>query len=560
MISIRAQFQRIPFRRRLSLLLLVPCLIVLLIALTVMLFFQSLSMRANLEREMRAAAEIVGHNSLAAIAFDDDAAAARMLDALRAIPHVKAAVIVLSDGDLFAHYGEPEAVRTLAAERFYGSSAVTEFRGQVLRTSMPLVLDGKRIASLQLLADLGGVYRGMLNMGLALALVATAMAALVAAGVSEALKHFISNPVMRLSATARQVAEAGDCSVRATEEPDSEFGMLTRTFNLMLQRIQSQDGELQQYSQQLAAQVAELQREIAERKRAQAELGEVHQQLLAASHQAGRMAEVASGVLHNVGNVLNSVNVSASLVSDRMRESHSARLSKLAGMLESNRANIGAFLENDPRGKLVPDYLAKLAAHLEEERSSILKEMELLARNVEHIKQIVAIQQSYTRVAGVTEDLPIQGLVEDALCIQANSLQQLGAAIDKEFPVVPLVRVDKHKVLQILVNLFRNARHALAESGRKDMRLRIRVSQPAAGKVRVEVADNGIGIDPENLTRVFQHGFTTKRNGHGFGLHSGALAAREMGGTMWAESKGRGQGATLILELPAAPEKENLQQ
>lgn len=540
--------------------LLVPCLIVLLIALTVMLFFQSLSMRANLEREMRAAAEIVGHNSLAAIAFDDDAAAARMLEALRAIPHVKAAVIVLPNGDLFAHYGELEVVRRLAAERFYGSSAVTEFRGQVLRTSMPLILDGKRIASLQLLADLGDVYRGMLNMGLALALVATAMAALVAAGVSEALKHFISNPVMRLSATARQVAEAGDYSVRAREEADSEFGMLTRTFNLMLQRIQSQDGELHQYSQQLAAQVAELQREIAERKRAETELSEVHEQLLAASRQAGRMAEVASGVLHNVGNVLNSVNVSASLVSDRMRESHSARLSKLAGMLESNRGRLGEFLENDSRGKLVPDYLGKLAAHLEEERASILKEMELLARNVEHIKQIVAIQQSYTRVAGVTEDLPIQGLVEDALCIQENSLQKLGTTIEKEFPTLPLVRVDKHKVLQILVNLFRNAKHALAESGRQDMRLWIRLSQPASDKVRVEVIDNGVGIDPENLTRVFQHGFTTKRNGHGFGLHSGALAAQEMGGTLWAESKGHGQGATLILELPVAPEKENLKQ
>ncbi len=556
--SLRAHFQRLPFRKRLSLLLLAPCLVVLLIALTVMLSFQLLSMRTNLERELGAAAEIVGHNSLAAIAFDDDAAAARMLDALRAIPHVKAAVIVLPDGDVFASYGESATVRRLASERFYGTQPVTEFKGQLLRASRPLVLDGKRIASLQLLADLGDVYRGMLNMGLALALVATAMAALVAAGVSEALKHFISNPVVRLSATARQVAEAGDYSVRAREEADSEFGMLTRTFNLMLQRIQSQDAELHNYSQQLAVQVAELQREVAERKRAQAELGELHQQLLAASHQAGRMAEVASGVLHNVGNVLNSVNVSASLVGDRMRESYSAKLSMLAGMLESNRGRLGEFLEIDPRGRLVPEYLGKLADHLEEERLTILKEMELLARNVEHIKQIVAIQQSYTRVAGVTEDLPIQGLVEDALCIQASSLQSLGTAIEKNLPPVPLVRVDKHKVLQILVNLFRNAKHALAESGRTDMCLRISVSQPSQDKIRLEVSDNGVGIAPENLTRVFQHGFTAKRNGHGFGLHSGSLAAKEMGGTLWAESEGSGKGATMILELPVAPEQENL--
>ncbi len=128
-------------------------------------------------------------------------------------------------------------------------------------------------------------------------------------------------------------------------------------------------------------------------------------------------------------------------------------------------------------------------------------------------------------------------------------LGQHGVEIIREFADVPPFNTDKHRVLQILVNLLRNAKHACQDSERTDKRLTVRITNEG-DRIRVSVNDNGIGIPPENLTRIFNHGFTTKKDGHGFGLHSGALAATELGGSLTAHSDGAGCGATFTLELP----------
>ncbi len=114
---------------------------------------------------------------------------------------------------------------------------------------------------------------------------------------------------------------------------------------------------------------------------------------------------------------------------------------------------------------------------------------------------------------------------------------------------MPPITVEKHKVLQILVNLMRNAKFACSESGLPDRQMTLRVSRDA-DIVKISVSDNGVGIAPENLTRIFSHGFTTRKDGHGFGLHSGALAATEMGGRLSVQSDGLGLGAAFTLELP----------
>ena len=130
--------------------------------------------------------------------------------------------------------------------------------------------------------------------------------------------------------------------------------------------------------------------------------------------------------------------------------------------------------------------------------------------------------------------------------------KQHGIRVVREFDEVPLVSVDKHKVLQILVELIRNAKYACDESGKTDKLLTIRIG-PTANGVRISVIDNGVGIAAENMQRLFTHGFTTRQSGHGFGLHSGALAAQELGGSLQAKSEGLGCGAAFILELPCSP-------
>ncbi|TLY78797.1 MAG: PAS domain S-box protein [Gammaproteobacteria bacterium] len=277
----------------------------------------------------------------------------------------------------------------------------------------------------------------------------------------------------------------------------------------------------------------------------------LQRQLRDASRQAG-MAEVATSVLHNVGNVLNSVNVSADLVASNLKKSRAAGLQRVVSLLQEHRGDLGGFLTHDERGRHVPVYLAELSKQLSADQQNTLQEIDSLKKNIEHIKEIVAMQQRYARVGGATETIDVVHLVEESLRINTSGFERHAITLIREFEQVPSITVDKHKVLQILVNLVRNAKDACEVAGNALRRVTIRVARCAAG-IEVAVMDTGVGIPPENMTRIFNHGFTTKKGGHGFGLHSGALAAKELGGALRAESPGMGQGATFVLELPIQP-------
>ena len=296
--------------------------------------------------------------------------------------------------------------------------------------------------------------------------------------------------------------------------------------------------------------------DITEYKKAEEELELLNKRLLESSRLAG-MAEVATGVLHNVGNVLNSVNVSSTLICNQVRGSRTSRLRDVILLLNNNSSDLANFLTNDPKGKIIPSYLTNLSERLAQEQQDLLKELELLVKNIEHIKEIVAMQQNYARVSGIIESLSIRNLVEDALQMHTAALARHGVLVVRDYQEVPVISMDKHKVLQILVNLIRNAKYAMDSSARRDKRLTVSIAPIDGNLVQISVTDNGIGISQENLTRIFSHGFTTKRDGHGFGLHSGAIAAREMGGRLYARSDGPGQGATFALELPVSAPRHN---
>jgi signal transduction histidine kinase len=288
-----------------------------------------------------------------------------------------------------------------------------------------------------------------------------------------------------------------------------------------------------------------------ERKYQEIELERVNKELVTASREAG-MAEVATNVLHNVGNILNSVNISSSIVAERVRQSKTGGISRLAELMTQQGERLGEFMTSDPRGRRIPEYLAALGGQLVADQRAALEELVVLRDNLEHIKDTVTMQQSYAKLCGVTETVEVLDLVEDSLRLNAGAFARHGVALRREFAEVPPINVDKHKVLQILVNLVRNAKYACDDSGRTDKLITLRI-EGTPGGVRISVIDNGIGIPPENMGKLFQHGFTTRESGHGFGLHSGALAAQELGGSLRAQSAGKGQGAAFILEVPAEP-------
>jgi PAS domain S-box-containing protein len=296
-----------------------------------------------------------------------------------------------------------------------------------------------------------------------------------------------------------------------------------------------------------------LSKDVTKTKLMEAALQKAQKELIDASRVAG-MAEVATGVLHNVGNVLNSLNVSASVIANGLRMSKAESLVKIAALLRENHSNVAAFLTLDPKGKRIPEFLESLARHAIDERNRLLKEITDLQKNIDHIKDIVSMQQTYATMAGVVEPLDPVMMMEDSVRMNAAALLRHEVQVTREFQFCPPILGEKSKVLQILVNLIRNAKYACDEAGQPGKLVTLRI-QPASSPDRVclIVQDNGVGIAAENLTRIFGHGFTTRKNGHGFGLHSSANAAREMKGSLTVRSDGPGAGATFTLELPAAP-------
>ena len=295
----------------------------------------------------------------------------------------------------------------------------------------------------------------------------------------------------------------------------------------------------------------QLKAEMDERKCAEAQRESLQSRLIEASRKVGK-AEVATNVLHNAGNVLNSVNVSANLLTEKFQNSCLASLTKASDVI-SRQSDLATFLTVDERGKHFPRLLKELVINLADERDAQLEELRLLIDNIGHVKEIISMQQTFAQMRGITELVNLVGIVKDALKINEAGLTRHGVNAVCEFDEVPQIFTDKHRVLQILVNLISNAKYAVSYCHRGDKTVTLAVSSDDES-VRIQVRDNGVGIAKDNLTKIFSHGFTTREEGHGFGLHSSALAAQELGGSLSAHSDGPGQGAIFTLRLPVEKE------
>jgi signal transduction histidine kinase len=538
----------VPIRSKIIIITLLTSGVALLLTCLAFVTYEMVVFKTDMVDELSITAAMIADNGSAALTFNDPVSAAQTLKSLRAHSHIVEAAIYDAHGKVFAEYRQDPslAFRLPAAERDGHT-----FDGNGLNLFGTINLAGERVGTVFILSDLEAMHARLRQYAVIVILV-MALASIVTYLLARWLQGAISGPVAHLAGIMGAVAGREDYSVRATKQGDDELGELIEGFNHMLDQIQERDSALSEAHQTLEARVqertSELQKEIIERERAQTELEGIHRQLLVASRQAG-MAEVATNVLHNVGNVLNSVNVSADLVVTRMQKSGASGLAKVVALLRSHDSDIGTFMTADPRGKHVMPHLENLAEHLTAEQTAIVQELVSLRANIDHIKDIVTMQQSYAKVTGVQEIVNVIDLVEDSLRLNAGALVRHGVEVHRDFQAQLVVNLDKHKILQILVNLVRNAKYACEESGRSDRRITLRVAN-LDGRAAISVMDNGVGIARENLTRIFNHGFTTRAAGHGFGLHSAALAARELGGSLIAHSDGPGLGAKFTLELP----------
>lgn len=541
--------RRTPIKSKLTAITMLTSGVALLLACAAFVGYELLVFRDGILEELSTTAAIVGDNSAAALTFDDAASARQTLRSLNTHPHILGAALYDRNGKLFARYQRMPASGTFDPPHVERSGH--RFADDRLKLFFRFDLAGEHAGTLFIESELSELRARMGRYALigGCVLVVSWMVAFLLAA---RLQRAISAPISHLARVMSQVRAENDYSPRASKHGDDELGDLIDGFNAMLDQIRAQDSALQEARDHLEGRVAErtreLQQQITEREQAQAELERTHRQLLDASRQAG-MAEVATNVLHNVGNVLNSLNVSASMIAEQVEHSKVSGLARLAALLRQQEQNLGEYITRDPRGRHVPEYLSQLSEHILGERDANLKELISLRHNIDHIMEIVSMQQSYSKVSGVRELINPLDLIEDALRMNARAFQRHRVQVVRQLEPAPTINSEKHKILQILINLLRNAKHACSESGRSDRQVTLRVAS-GEGCVRISVADNGVGIAPENMTRIFAHGFTTRRDGHGFGLHSGALAAGELGGSLQAFSDGLGCGATFVLELP----------
>jgi signal transduction histidine kinase len=287
------------------------------------------------------------------------------------------------------------------------------------------------------------------------------------------------------------------------------------------------------------------------RRRGLIEWEQLRRQVEAASNN-NEMADVASTVLHNVGNVINSINVAVHVVHELIDQSSVILVHRIAELLKGHDENLAIFLTQDPKGKRIPPAIMKLGSHLIEEQQTVLKELEGLVRNIDHVKQIIISHQAMAKSRGISEALSVVELLDQAVELSFQPGDAKWIRIQRDYQSVPAVVTDRHQLLQILVNLLRNAKQAMQLQVGNDHLLTIRVEGPTEDglSVVITIQDTGMGIAPEHLARMFTRGFTTKHDGNGIGLHSSMVTIHRMGGLLKAHSDGIGAGATLTLILP----------
>ncbi len=334
----------------------------------------------------------------------------------------------------------------------------------------------------------------------------------------------LSKPILLLDEVTQQVA-TGNLSARVKIKTGDEIENLAHSFNQMTAALS----------------------------KSQNELDETHKKLVETARSVG-MAEVATGILHNVGNVLNSVGITTASITNKIRNSKIMTFSKIADQFKEHEDDLMSFLSSEGRAKKLVSLLSGLSEYLIEEQEKQLGDLGKLAGHIQHITEIVNLQQLYSKTVGMVEPVSVTELLEDAIRINGESLARHNIELKRDIGSIPSVMLDRHKVLQILLNLINNAKHSLTSTQKENKMIKVNIKKDDDNEyVQIDVTDNGLGISEENLTRIFNYGFTTKKKGHGFGLHSGALNAKEMGGSLVAQSEGPGKGATFTLELPFKP-------
>lgn len=485
------------------------------------------------------------------VAFDDRQTAREVFGSLRLDEDVLSVGIYREDGGLIVASG---ALPTTWAGKVTAASVV-DASGWIQAVAPVVAREGPRGAVVLRIstARLEKLRRQ--------AFYDSALVGLIAIGAALLLAWIIAGTVARRLgqiARAADLVAGGDLS-----QPEvapgrlDEIGRLTVAFNAMLnhlRRLVSQVREAAATEQERLTRLVDERTAVLDARNRELEASKRREAELAAAAvknaRSAGMAEIATSVLHNIGNVLNSANVSVSMMLEAAKGSKFPRLEQSVGLLQKNAADYGAFFATDGGGPKLVGFLALLSKALEAERSTAIGELQALVKNIEHIKAIVGSQQRFAKPTDMSEPVRPRELIDEALVLYGGQCDKHAVTVEIDEPGLAPRLLDRHRITQVLLNLLGNSVDALKQSNVERRRVVISARE-VGGKLQFAVSDNGSGIAPENLVKIFVHGFTTKPEGHGFGLHGSANAASEMGGSLTCSSEGFGHGATFMLELPS---------
>lgn len=298
-----------------------------------------------------------------------------------------------------------------------------------------------------------------------------------------------------------------------------------------------------------------LQHEINEKEIAQERLDILNRQLIDTARRAG-MAEIATSVLHNIGNVMNSVNVSTLSLREQLNATQLSGLSEIAKLIRDHEQDLNQFLTNDEQGKNFVEYISKISDFWEKRKHIFKNELDSITKYVQNINDIIMAQQSLSQSMGIIENIPLVDIIEDALSLNQRIFPKIEVKIIREYNIKPTIFSDRSKLLQVFVNLIRNIYDIFLENEKYERVIIIQINKIDDNTVSIKIIDKGKGIEAKNLIKIFSYGFTTKKKGHGIGLHTSALTIRELGGSLTAESAGLEQGSTFIIILPLKKSNE----
>lgn len=512
------------------------CISVLVPVGAVLFYHHIAQAKTRLADSLSSTAQIISSNASAALAFHDESAATDILASLRNDPLIVSAALYDLQTKRFVSYGTPPEQPPALA------------RGDAIHaTLVPVLYRGDVYGQLLVTTDNRAELRRTAITWAAVYLGAFGLAALLAFAVAARFRSAVASPLVDLARTASDVTAKRDYTARARPGGTYEVRALAETFNSMIAEVGRRDDEL-------ARQLIALDKEIRERKAAEANLRQNHREMLRLSHAAG-MAEVAAGVLHNIGNALNSINVSAELLSSHLSDRITISTRALRDFFHTPPPKAAPIFNSHPDGPDVLAFAASVSDHIVSHLNQANRELAALRAGVAHLKDIVARQQTLAKSTRHNETFDVLEALQEALLIDKTEthLPEEGFAIETTPGTCSLVFSDRSSVVQILINLLANARAAIEAVPAVAPRLRARISPGSDSHVHVAITDNGVGIAKEQLLSIFNYGFTTKAGGHGFGLHNAANTARLLGGSLGVSSPGPGQGAVFTLALPRHP-------